>query len=108
MSATPAPASDLMMLTILFQHDQSKTTGDIRKQVAGQGYFEAFPPAGVRVVSWYAAMGLGQLVTLEFPASRLRDVNRSVESTAWGGFRTQMYATYDFYPVALEQRGLTA
>ena len=49
-------------------------------------------------------MGLGQIVTLRFPAERLREVNRSIEDTAWGAFRTEMYATYDFMAIALAQR----
>jgi hypothetical protein len=58
----------------------------------------------VEVVSWYVMMGLGQVVTLRFPAERLREVNRAVEGTAWGAFHTEMYATYDFVKVAQEQR----
>ncbi|MFO1150565.1 MAG: hypothetical protein U1E62_19495 [Alsobacter sp.] len=93
-----------MMLTIVLRHDQSKVVGRIQEQLREQGWMEAFPPAGVELVSWVVAMGLGQIVTLRFPADRLRDVNRAVEGTAWGAFRTEMYATYDFLPVALEQR----
>jgi hypothetical protein len=35
---------------------------------------------------------------------RLREVNRAIEGTAWGAFRTEIYATYDFRAVAREQR----
>jgi hypothetical protein len=34
------------------------------------------------------------------PASRLREVNRAIEHSAWGAFRTEFYATYDFKPIA--------
>ncbi len=44
-------------------------------------------------------MGIGQVATLRFPAERLRDVNLAIERSAWGGFRTEIYATYDFRPV---------
>jgi len=97
-------SSDLMMLSVLLKHDQSKTVGAISEQLRDQGFLDAFPPDGVEVVSWVVMMGLGQVVTLRFPAARLREVNRSIEATAWGGFRTEIYATYDFAPIAREQR----
>ena len=40
------------------------------------------------MVSWYVMMGIGQVVTLEVPASKLRDVNVALEKTAWKAFRT--------------------
>ena len=43
---------------------------------------QAFPPEGVEVVSWQVMMGVGQVVTLRLPASRLREVNRIRENTA--------------------------
>jgi hypothetical protein len=36
----------------------------------------------------YVMMGVGQVVTLRLPASRLREVNRILENTAWGSYRT--------------------
>lgn len=94
----------MMMLTVVLRHDQSRTTPEIGAKLEAQGYLDAFPPPGVEVVSWYVMMGLGQVVTLRFPAERLREVNRAVEATAWGAFHTDMYATYDFATVAREQR----
>ena len=58
-------------------------------------------PEGVEVVSWYVMMGIGQVVTLRLPASRLREVNRIFESTAWGAYHTEFYPTYDFKADAL-------
>jgi len=51
-------------------------------------------------VSWYVMMGIGQVVTLRVPAERLRDVNLAVEETAWGGYHTEFYPTYDYKPIA--------
>ena len=65
-------------------------------QLQRQGYYKAFPPDGVEVVSWYVMMGIGQVVTLRLPASRLREVNRILENTAWGSYRTEFYPTYDY------------
>jgi hypothetical protein len=44
-------------------------------------------------------MGIGQVVTLRVPADKLREVNRVIESSAWGGYRTEFYPTYDYKPV---------
>jgi hypothetical protein len=41
-------------------------------------------------------MGIGPVVTLRFPAERLREINRLIEGEAWGGYRTEFYPTYDY------------
>jgi hypothetical protein len=92
------------LLTIFLKHDQSKTLDQINTQLRQQGFYKAFPPPGVEVVSWYVMMGIGQVVTLRVPAERLRDVNRAVEQTAWGGYRTEFYPTYDYKAVAEQER----
>ena len=43
-------------------------------------------------------------MTLRFPASRLREVNRALENTAWGAYHTEFYPTYDYKAVATAQR----
>jgi hypothetical protein len=99
--ASQAPAADgSFLLTIFLKHDQSKPLGKINEQLKEQGFFKAFPPAGVQVVSWYVVMGIGQVVTLRVPAEKLREVNRIIEDTAWGGYRTEFYPTYDYKAVA--------
>jgi hypothetical protein len=91
-----APTSDnAVMLTIFLKHDQSRPLSELNAQLEKQGYYKAFPPAGIEVVSWYVMMGIGQVVTLRLPASRLREVNRILENTAWGSYRTEFYPTYD-------------
>jgi hypothetical protein len=59
---------------------------------------------GIDVVSWYVMMGIGQVVTLKVPPNRLREVNRVLEQTAWGGFRNEFYPTYDDRQGAAEAR----
>jgi hypothetical protein len=49
-------------------------------------------------------MRIGQVVTLRFPAERLREINRVVEQSAWGGYRTEFYPTYDYKTAAFEQQ----
>jgi hypothetical protein len=92
------------LLTIFLKHDQSKPLEQINLQLKEQGFYKAFPPAGIEVVSWYVMMGIGQVVTLRVPAERLREVNRAIETTAWGGYRTEFYPTYDYKKVAEDQR----
>jgi hypothetical protein len=97
-----APTADnAVMLTIFLKHDQSRPLSELNAQLEKQGYYKAFPPAGIEVVSWYVMMGIGQVVTLRLPASRLREVNRIFESTAWGSYRTEFYPTYDYKAVGV-------
>jgi hypothetical protein len=94
---TAAPTADnAVMITIFLKHDQSRPLSELNAQLDKQGYYKAFPPAGVEVVSWYVMMGIGQVVTLRLPASRLREVNRIFENTAWGSYHTEFYPTYDY------------
>lgn len=97
-----APTSDnAILLTIFLKHDQSRPLSELNAQLEKQGFYKAFPPPGVEVVSWYIMMGIGQVVTLRLPASRLREVNRVLENTAWGSYRTEFYPTYDYKAVGL-------
>jgi hypothetical protein len=92
-----APTADnAVMLTIFLKHDQSRPLGELNAQLTKQGFYKAFPPDGIEVVSWYVMMGIGQVVTLRLPASRLREVNRIFETMAWGVYRTEFYPTYDY------------
>ena len=101
--ATPA-GDGTFLLTIFLKHDESKTLPQINQQLKQQGYFKQFPPPGIEVVSWYVMMGIGQVVTLRVPADRLREVNRAIETTAWGGYRTEFYPTYDYKAAAQKLR----
>jgi hypothetical protein len=90
-----------VMLTIFFKHDQSRPLSELNAQLDRQGFYRAFPPTGVEVVSWYVMMGIGQVVTLRLPASRLREINRILENTAWGSYHTEFYPTYDYKATGL-------
>jgi hypothetical protein len=105
-SPTPAPAAtptpdDTIMLTIFFKHDETRPLAEINAQLEKQGFYKAFPPEGVEVVSWYVMMGVGQVVILRLPASRLREVNRVIETSAWGAYHTEFYPTYDYKPTGI-------
>lgn len=100
----PANQGNTILLTIFFRHDQSKPLSKINQELADQGFYKAFPPPGTEVVSWYVMMGIGQVVTLRVPANKLREVNRVIEDTAWGGYRTEFYPTYDYRELAEQAR----
>ena len=89
---------DQILLTIFLKHDQSMNLEEINEKLKKTGFYKNFPPEGIEVASWYVMMGIGQVVTLKVPASRLREVNLTIEKNAWGAFKTEFYATYDFTP----------
>ena len=92
-------APDEIMLTIHLRHQKDKNLREINERLDAAGFWQRFPPDGIEVVSWYVMMGIGQVVTLKVPATRLRDVNLAIEQCAWGSFDTEFYPTYDFRPV---------
>jgi ABC-type tungstate transport system permease subunit len=87
---------DAILLTIFLKHDQSKTLDEINEHLEETGFWKKFPPQGTEVVSWYVMMGIGQVVTLRVPPDKLRAVNLSIEENAWGAYKTEFYATYDY------------
>ncbi|SEN58348.1 hypothetical protein SAMN04487857_1243 [Pseudomonas sp. ok272] len=93
-------ADNAVMLTVFLKHDQSRPLSELRAQIAKQEFYKVFPPAGVEVVSWNITMGIGQVIVLRFPASRLPAVNLAVENGAWGPYRTEFFPTYDFRAIA--------
>jgi len=105
-NAAPTP-DNAVMITVFLKHDESRPLSELNAQLEKQGYYKAFPPPGVEIVSWYVMMGVGQVVTLRFPASRLREVNRALENTAWGAYHTEFYPTYDYKAAAIAQRDKT-
>ncbi|AYO81439.1 hypothetical protein [Methylobacterium brachiatum] len=98
--ATPDNA---ILLTVFLRHDQSRPLAELNEQLAKQGFYKAFPPPGIEVVSWSVVMGIGQIITLRLPATRLREINRVLEDTAWGAYRTEFYPTYDYKAVGLAE-----
>jgi hypothetical protein len=93
---SPTGGPGMEMITIFLRHDESKTLDEINAHLKATGWYQSFPPSGVDVVSWYVLMGIGQVVTLRFPAEKLREINHLVEQKAWGGYRTEFYPTYDY------------
>jgi len=92
-------AKSAILLTIFLRHDQGKTLEEINKHLDKTGFWKEFPPPGTEIVSWYVMMGIGQVITVRVPPEKLRDVNLVIEKRAWGAYRSEFYATYDFRPV---------
>jgi hypothetical protein len=101
-SATATP-ENAVLLSIFLRHDQSRPLSELNAQLAKQGFYKQFPPPGVEVVSWDVVMGVGQIVILRLPANRIREVNRVLEDTAWGPYRTEFYPTYDYKSVGIAE-----
>lgn len=87
---------DDIMLSVFLKHDQSQVLEEFQTKLDERGWWENFPPEGVEIVSWNVVMGIGQIATLKLPPSKLQAVNVALEKYAWGVFRTEVYATYDF------------
>ncbi len=102
--AQPLKPENAILLTIFLRHDQSKPLTAINEELDRNGWYRRFPPPGTEVVSWYVMMGVGQVVTLRVPPEKLREVNLAVENGAWGGYRTDFYATYDYRPIWEEEQ----
>jgi len=90
---------DDIMLTVFLKHDQSQPLEEFQTKLDNRGWWENFPPEGVEIVSWNVVMGVGQIATLKMPPSKIQAVNVALEKFAWGVFRTEVYATYDFKTV---------
>lgn len=99
MTSAGNPSDSTVMLTVLLRHDQSQHLEQIQESLDSRNWWTGFPPEGCEIVSWVVAMGIGQIVTLRFPAERLASVNVELERRAWGVFTTEFYPTYDFLPV---------
>ena len=90
--------ADQQMITIFFKHDQSKNLDEIQGVLRENGFWKVFPPEGMDIVNWVVMMGIGHVVTLLVPSSRLRELNIIIERHAWPVFSTEFYPTYDFLP----------
>ncbi|WP_073522220.1 hypothetical protein [Pseudomonas fluorescens] len=101
---TDITPDNAVMLTVFLKHDQSPPLSELKAQLAKQEFHKVFPPEGVEVVSWNITMGIGQVIVLRLPASRLAQVNLAIENTAWGVYKTEFFPTYDFMPIAQRER----
>ncbi|TLG99027.1 hypothetical protein BZARG_03410 [Bizionia argentinensis JUB59] len=101
LDSTPSSekANEKLLLTVFLKHDQSMNLNEIEEIRTNQGFYENLPPEGTSVVNWFVVMGLGQMVVLELPSSKLSAVNLAIERTAWKAFKSEIYPTYNLYPI---------
>lgn len=102
-STATATPDNAMLLTVFLKHDQSRPLAELNAQLAKQGFYKAFPPDGIEVVSWTVTMGIGQVIVLRLPASRIREINRVLEDTAWGAYTTEFFVSYDYRAVGMAE-----
>lgn len=95
------PNPDAVLMVVTLRQTQEMNLEQMSAAVRGGGFWKAFPPEGVKVVGWYILMGIGHLVVLEVPPVKVRELNRSLEATAYGIYRVEIHAGYDFLPVAM-------
>ncbi len=98
------PTENNVMLTIILNHDQSKTLEEIMAHLKKTGFYRDFPPEGTEVISWVVAMSYGFIIQVKVEADKLRALNRFIEQKAWGAFRYQIFPSYDFIPIAAQLR----
>ncbi len=96
------PEDNNIMLTIILNHDQSKTLEEIMAHLKKTGFYRDFPPEGTELISWVVAMSYGFIIQVKVEASKLRTLNRFIEQRAWGAFRYQIFPSYDFIPIAAQ------
>ena len=97
-------ANDSIMITVFLKHQQDKNLSEIEEVLEKNRFWEQFPPKSAKVISWYVMMGIGQVVTLKIPGGALRELNLTVEKSAWGAFDSEFYPTYDLSPVVKQKK----
>ncbi|HYB72320.1 MAG TPA: hypothetical protein VED18_03035 [Candidatus Sulfotelmatobacter sp.] len=94
--------ADKVMLTVILHHDQAKTLDEIMAHAKKTGFYRDWPPEGVEPVSWTVAMSHGFIITVRVDADKVRNLNRYMESKAWGAWRYEVYPSYDFSAIAAQ------
>jgi len=69
-----------VLLTVLLQHDQSKTLDEIMAHLKGSGFYRDSPPGGSEPVSWVVAMSFGFIIQLRVQPDKVRPLNRDMPS----------------------------
>ena len=92
--------SDEILITVILKHQQDKNLTELQKKMDTNRFWQSFPPEGIKIASWYVAMGLGQVITVKIHPKDLRTLNLAIEKSAWGIFNTEIYPTYEFKNIA--------
>jgi hypothetical protein len=97
--------TDSITVTVILRANQDMSTQDIQQQLLDNGFWKIFPPDYAEVISWNYVMGVGQIITLKVPVSKISDFNETVQTAAWGAYSTEFYITYDYMPVYKDMKG---
>lgn len=92
--------TDEILITVILKHQQDKNLTELQEKMDEGRFWQSFPPEGMKIESWYVAMGLGQVITLKIKPKDLRRLNLAIEKSAWGAFTTEIYPTYEFRNIA--------
>lgn len=92
-------SEEKVLMTVILRHDQSKPLEEIMQHLKKSGFYRDFPPEGCELVSWVVAMSLGFIIQFRVEPDKLRSLNRYMEEKAWGPFRYEAYASYDFQAI---------
>jgi hypothetical protein len=95
---------EAFLLTVYLKHDQTMNITEINELATQNRLNEIFPPEGVEIVDHYVFMGIGQVIVLRVPPSRLRMLNIALERGAWGAYQTEFYVTYDLAAARVYQQ----
>jgi hypothetical protein len=97
--------TDSVTVTVILRANQDMSTQDIQQQLLDNGFWKIFPPDYAEVISWNYVMGVGQIITLKVPVSKISDFNEIVQTAAWGAYSTEFYITYDYMPDYKDMKG---
>ncbi|MGM0557015.1 MAG: hypothetical protein ACQEVA_11600 [Myxococcota bacterium] len=86
------------LVTLVLHQEASQSLPAFKEQLRENGFTDAFPPAGVEVVSWRGSLELGHVITLRLPTYKIPEVREVVENRQWGSIQPKLYTSYDFEP----------
>jgi hypothetical protein len=92
-------------LTVILRPNQDLSTQEIQQQMLDNAFWKTFPPDFAEIFSWYSVMGVGQIITLRIPISKLSEFNETVQNAAWGAYTVEFYITYDYMPFWKDMKG---
>ncbi len=92
-------SADSMLVTVILKYQQDKSFSELRRLLEANGFWDVFPPADSRVVSWNVAVGFGHIVTLKMPADGVRRLYLAISNGAWGAFNSEVFMSYEYMPI---------
>lgn len=88
--------NDSIIVTVILKHQQDKNLPEIRRILEAQGFWDLFPPAEARVISWTMAVGLGHVIIMKLPAHAIRKLHLAVGNGAFGAYTCEILLSYDY------------